>query len=35
MIAPDPRLQIHITEQFARSIVTAAHPSPSESFRGK
>ena len=33
MIAPNPRLQIHIAEQFASSIVVAAHAPVSESIR--
>jgi hypothetical protein len=35
MIAPYPRLQIHIAEQLATSIVVPAHPSPSESLLGQ
>lgn len=33
MIAANPRLQIHVAEQFARSIVITAHASVSESLR--
>ena len=32
MIAPHPRLEVHVAEQFASSIVAAAHPSPPNLF---
>jgi hypothetical protein len=35
MITPNPRLKVHVAEQLASSIISAAHPSPSESLRAK
>ena len=35
MVAPHPRLKIHIAEQFASPIVPATHPVTSESLRSK
>jgi len=35
MIVPSPRLEIDVAEQFASSIVAAAHPPPSESLRSQ